>query len=149
MVLDFNYCHAEDADMQVKKAITYYLEKFGKMPVGMWPSEGSVSPEVMDILAKNGIKWAATDEEILKESMNLEKVKLEKDTIYKPYYVNTPYGPVNMVFRNHYLSDLIGFTYQSWNPKEAADHFIKELYNIKNHLDDKKHSVNVILDGEN
>lgn len=147
--LDFNYSHADDADMQIKKAITYYIEKFGKVPSGMWPSEGSVSPEVMGILAKNGIKWAATDEEILKESMNLEKAKLDKDAIYKPYYVNTPSGIVNMVFRSHYLSDLIGFTYQSWNPKEAADHFIKELYNIKNHLDDKRHAVNVILDGEN
>ncbi len=147
--LDFNFSHPEDADMQVKKAVDYYREKFGVAPEGMWPSEGSVSPEVIGILARNNIKWAATDEEILKESLASDGVRHGKDTIYKPYTVNTPEGTVSMVFRNHYLSDLIGFTYQGWNAKEAADHFIKELYNIKNSLDDKAHAVNVILDGEN
>src|ERR1035437_5018343 len=143
IALNLNFSHPEDADMQVKKAVDYYTEKFGTPPSGMWPSEGSVSTEAMGILAKNGIKWAATDEGILRESMYIDGIKQGKDTIYKPYFVNTPSGPVNMVFRNHYLSDLIGFTYQGWNAKEAADHFIKELYNIKNSLDEKAHAVNV------
>jgi hypothetical protein len=74
---------------------------------------------------------------------------VRKDSIYKPYFVNTASGPVSMAFRNHYLSDLVGFTYQGWNAKEAADHFIKELYSIKNALGDGEHAVNVMLDGEN
>ena len=147
--LDFNFSHPEDAAAQVKKAVDYYREKFGRLPSGMWPSEGSVSADVLDILAANKIKWAETDEEILRESLKLAGEKPGGDDIYKTYRFSTPHGDINMFFRNHYLSDLIGFSYQSWKPKEAAGHFMKELRHIKEHLGGGAHAVNVILDGEN
>ncbi|MCE5300928.1 MAG: glycoside hydrolase [Spirochaetia bacterium] len=147
--LDFNFSRPEDANNQIRMSVEFFKSRFGREPMGMWPSEGSVSRDVMGLLAKNGIKWAATDEEILRESLALSGMKPGREDIYRPYTVKTPEGDVDMVFRNHYLSDLVGFNYQSWNPREAAHHFIKELYNIKNSLDDKAYCVNVILDGEN
>jgi len=146
---DFRFSHPEDAEAQVRKGIEYFKEKFGKAPAGMWPSEGSVSDEAISIMAKCGIKWAATDEEILKESIKLSNGEIDGETIYRPYSFNTPNGKVDMVFRNHFLSDLIGFTYSGWNPREAADNFIHELYNIKNSLKGESRVVNIILDGEN
>ncbi len=147
--LDFNFSHPEDAHAQINKAVNYFGEKFGAAPAGMWPSEGSVSEDVLGLIAKNGIKWVATDEEIIGESLHLSGDIANGDMIYKPYVFNSSNGPVNMVFRNHYLSDLIGFSYAGWNCREAAVHFINELYRIKNGLDDNAHCVNVILDGEN
>jgi hypothetical protein len=41
---------------------------FGVRPKGMWPSEGSVSEEVQDWPASNGLEWMATDEEVLGRS---------------------------------------------------------------------------------
>lgn len=147
--LDFNFTHPEDAEIQIKKARDYFGDKFRRVPSGIWPSEGSVSNDVVNIIAKAGFKWFATDEEILKETFLMEGQKLKPDSIYKPYIINTEYGEVLCVFRNHFLSDLIGFTYQNWNAEEASDNFISELYKIKNSLDEKLACVNIILDGEN
>ncbi len=147
--LDFNFSHPEDAELQIKKSVDYFKEKFGKQPVGIWPSEGSVSREVVNIFAKNGFKWFATDEEILKETLLKEGQKIKSDTIYKPYIINTEYGQIQGIFRNHFLSDLIGFTYQNWNPEEASDNFISELYKIKDSFEENNKCINIILDGEN
>ena len=43
-------------------------ELFGAPPKGMWPSEGSVSQEIIAAIADAGIEWIATDEEILMQS---------------------------------------------------------------------------------
>ena len=43
---------------------------FGERPRGMWPSEGSVSPGDHPAAGRAGIKWIATDEEILGCSTN-------------------------------------------------------------------------------
>jgi alpha-amylase/alpha-mannosidase (GH57 family) len=147
--LDFNFSHPEDASAQVKKAVAYHAEKFGAPAAGMWPSEGSVSEAVMDIIAANSIKWVATDEEILRQSLRLSGEKPGNDDIYRPYTFSTPHGGVSMIFRNHYLSDLIGFSYQSWKPNEAAAHFMKELRHISANLGEGPHMINIILDGEN
>ena len=147
--LPFNFSHPEDAEIQIKKSIDYFKDKFNKNIDGIWPSEGSVSQEVIELMSKNGIKWFATDEDILKESLLKEGKKIDNSTIYKPYIINTKNGPISCVFRNHYLSDLIGFSYQTWHPEEASDNFITELYNIKKSLDDNFYCVNIILDGEN
>ncbi|HRU40308.1 MAG TPA: glycoside hydrolase family 57 protein, partial [Candidatus Goldiibacteriota bacterium] len=145
---DFKFSHPEDAEAQVRKGLDYFNEKFGKRPQGMWPSEGSVSGQVVEMLAGCGVKWAATDEEILKESMRLSGINPDASSIYRPYAVNTSKGAIKMVFRNHFLSDLIGFTYQGWNPREAADNLIHELYRIRETLEEGC-SANIMLDGEN
>jgi alpha-amylase/alpha-mannosidase (GH57 family) len=52
-----------------------------------------------------------------------------------------------MGFRDHGLSDLIGFTYQFWNPQKAAEHFVASL--LPMHEENSDSTVFVILDGEN
>jgi len=147
--LDFNFSHPEDAEAQIKKSCDYFKQKFDKTPAGIWPSEGAVSMDVIDLFVKNGFTWFATDEEILKETMLRDGQRIKPETIYKPYFINTQHGKMQCVFRNHFLSDLIGFTYQRWETEEATDNFISELYKIKNSLDENPRCVNVILDGEN
>ena len=45
---------------------------FGVRPVGMWPSEGSVSNEAVGIAAGLGVQWLATDEGVLGRSLGHE-----------------------------------------------------------------------------
>jgi len=136
--------YEEYANLQVEYAVKYFKEKFDYAPVGFWPSEGSVSMATAQLLSKNGVKWLATDEEILFKSLN----NFNKEVLYKPYCLKTNETQINLFFRDKYLSDLIGFEYSKKEPLEAAQDFISHLKNI--HLNAKDSTlVSVILDGEN
>ena len=65
--------------------------------------------------------------------------------------VNIDGKSVNMIFRDHGLSDSIGFVYSKWNPEDAANDFISKIKNIANYVGNEYDNplVSVILDGEN
>jgi len=141
------YQHPEDAKKQIEMAIEYHQSRFGEKPQGMWPSEGSVSEQVQAIFGEMGIRWIATDEGVLSASFGLSR-GLSPMELYKPYQLS---GGTSIIFRNHFLSDQIGFVYQRWSPKEAAKDFMKNLHEVRASLpnDGRKYLVSVILDGEN
>jgi alpha-amylase/alpha-mannosidase (GH57 family) len=149
---DFVFSHPEDALHQISRSLEYYNSIFGKYPSGIWPSEGSVSEEVLKYLVDAGIKWTATDEMVLYNSL---ENKLGSHSLFRPYSFNTANGNIKIVFRDHVLSDLIGFTYNNWNPDDAARDFIGHLYRIREGImKNKKFPLNeslvsIILDGEN
>lgn len=136
----------EDAKKQVVNAIKYFEELFGFKPKGMWPSEGSVSEEVAELIKEAGLKWIATDEEILSKSLGEPLRKgdfvLNPEKLYKVYDFNG----LKMFFRDRILSDLIGFVYSGWEPKKAVDDLLNRIKNIKAGDDI---IVPIILDGEN
>jgi hypothetical protein len=53
---------------------------------------------------------------------------------------------MRMLFRDHFLSDLIGFTYQRAAAADAAEHFLAQ---IRNNTGGRESLVPIILDGEN
>src|SRR5438445_5804082 len=57
--------YPEDAAVQVRRAVEQHAQIFGKAPHGLWPAEGSVCQAMLPLLAQHGIRWIATDEEIL------------------------------------------------------------------------------------
>jgi alpha-amylase/alpha-mannosidase (GH57 family) len=63
------YKYPEDAKAQISNGINYYSKLFNAKPSGMWPSEGSVSNETLELLAGCGIKWIASDEGVLAASL--------------------------------------------------------------------------------
>ncbi len=132
------------ANIQVQNAVEYYERQFEEKPNGFWPSEGSVSPKTISLLAKHGVKWACSDEEIIFKSLKDSR----KELIYKPYSLETSNGKVNLFFRDKYLSDLIGFEYSKKSAREAAHDFISHLKNIYYNASESV-VVPVILDGEN
>ncbi len=147
----FNF--PQDARAQVDNAIDYVKKNTGITPRGMWPSEGSISDEALEIMAKTGIKWVASDEEVLFKTLKDNFHYTEK---YFPRKFTTKSGNITILFRDHQLSDAIGFVYSRWNPWDAANDFCHKLRNIRNTLIDKygdeclDHAVvPVILDGEN
>jgi alpha-amylase/alpha-mannosidase (GH57 family) len=57
--------HPDDATEQLSRAVAYHERLFGQRPVGLWPSEGSVSDAMVPLVVQAGFQWMATDEEIL------------------------------------------------------------------------------------
>ena len=145
----------EDATVQVERAILTHEKFFGSKPQGMWPSEGAVSNDIVPILAQAGIKWAASDEEILAHSLGINIPRdgdgnvTTPETIYKPYQVSTGNNQISMVFRDQNISDLVGFQYSRYKSEAAVSDFLKRIDFIKRHKGKEPLLVSIILDGEN
>ncbi|MRR36041.1 alpha-amlyase, partial [bacterium] len=142
------FAHPEDLNTQIQKAVTYHEALFGSPPKGLWPSEGSVCPEMVELLADNGIKWIASDEDILFSSLRQARTGAK---LYKPYKVEYGSSEVAMFFRDRPLSDNIGFVYAKNPPSQAAENFMYHMRNIARgaRAYDFKPFVSLILDGEN
>lgn len=147
----------EDAEWQVEEAVRYHTEQFGVAPRGMWPSEGSVSDQMLGILIKKGIKWVATDEDILFNSLSLYDKKYKGATefdrriIYRPYNYRSGSRHIGMIFRDKNLSDIISFNYNSWKQDDAAWDLINHCNKIGEHMrrDTDRGLVAIVMDGEN
>lgn len=141
----------EDAQRQLRMALDYFEGIFGQRPTGMWPSEGSVSEDVAEAIYAEGIKWIASDEDVLARSLG-EGVRGSSGNVLKPalFYSVFEFSGSSIIFRDHRISDLIGFTYSGWEPKRAADDLIGKLVHIYDSLPhNEPHIVPIILDGEN
>ncbi len=150
-----------DAVLQLQKGVQLYQDHFGVAPRGMWPAEGSVAQQIVNMVARSGIQWMASDEGVLAKSLgkdsfarNTDDVVQDADALYRPYTVmGGDKKPVAMVFRDTVLSDKVGFTYSGVPGSAAAGDFIKRLHDIQAQLEQSgasgPHLVMVILDGEN
>ncbi|MFX0066741.1 MAG: hypothetical protein ACFFC7_31775 [Candidatus Hermodarchaeota archaeon] len=150
--IPFRFQHPEDAEEHLAKGLEVFESIFGRKPKGVWPSEGSVCQELMPLLSKQGIEWIATDEEILARSLRRSIYRHENgvpncpELLYKVWKRDN----VNVVFRDHVISDLIGFTYYNWDQGKAAHDFVSRVKEISNQLPSfDKFIIPIILDGEN
>jgi hypothetical protein len=76
----------------------------------------------------------------------------ENNPLYHAYQIGTGNEKLSIIFREHTLSDLIGFVYSNWDAVAAADDFIRRLHQIRNGIPEEELSssvVAIILDGEN
>lgn len=158
--LPFRY--PEDARAQLDRGKEVFREIFHYEPAGLWPSEGSVSPAALDIASQAGYRWAATDETLLAKAFRKQVHRdtngtpLEPKWFYRPYAAPSTGRLLPVFFRDHRLSDLIGFEYSRWDASDAANNFIYNIKNIYNVLssdtsinDQSVFVIPVILDGEN
>ena len=148
----------EDALEQLERASACHERLFGRRPVGLWPSEGSVSDAMVPIVASAGFRWMATDEEILANSLGVRFARDvaghldQPERLYTPYRVMAGGAGVNCLFRDHALSDRIGFVYSGWEAAAAATDFVERLaeagyrYRAKT---GEEAVIPIILDGEN
>jgi len=142
------FAYPEDAEEQLRMARDFMQEKFGKTPRGFWPSEGSVSDDTMRIAARLGFHWSASDEGVLGRTLDTSPTA---NLTYRPYVWRQGADEIRMAFRDHRLSDLIGFVYSQMDPVEAASHFLNEIHkNCQTILKSGRDAVvPIILDGEN
>jgi alpha-amylase/alpha-mannosidase (GH57 family) len=149
----------EDAEAQIQRAVEYHTQLFGEKPVGMWPSEGSVCQAMVPAVAKAGIQWMATDEEILScstdgwVSRDGHGYLRNPEMLYRPWRVEERGQSLQMIFRDHAMSDQIGFHYQRYEANQAVDDFLGKIEAIGSattvHAGHRPTLVSIILDGEN
>ena len=93
----------------------------------------------------------ATDEDILARSVT--GLGGDAPDLYRPYALQTPGGEVRVLFRDHALSDLVGFTYKGWEAPVAAGDFLARVRHAGRSGTRAESTrvpvVTVILDGEN
>lgn len=146
--LPARFCYPQDARHQIQIAREFAKKEFGFTPKGMWPSEGSVSDEALTIAADLGVEWMATDNGVL--GATLMRIAGTDET-YRPYIWRHDGRQMRMIFRDHFLSDLIGFVYSRMDPEHAASHLMDRIRENAGHIHAQGRDalVPVILDGEN
>jgi alpha-amylase/alpha-mannosidase (GH57 family) len=152
VALPRRFAHPEDARWHVREAIASHASRFGRAPAGMWPAEGSVSPEALEVLASEGVRWAASDEGVLLRSLPPDAPRLR--SVYRPWRVSAgAAGEIPMLFRDRSLSDVIGFTYAKVPPRDAVADFVAHVSAVgvawKRDGQRGPATVGVFLDGEN
>jgi len=104
------YRHPEDARVQLRRASEYHKRVFGVKPVGLWPSEGSVSDQTLNIAAEEGFRWFGTDEGVLGRTLNVgffrdgNGIPANAERMYKPLRVQMGNNGITGLFRDHHLS---------------------------------------------
>ena len=161
------FAHPEDAAEQLRRAVLAHRTYFGQSPRGLWTSEGSVSDALPKILPEN-FSWMASDENILARSLGKAIERDHEGHLTNPRVLYQPYArpletsrhqgrsplqanSLALIFRDHALSDRIGFAYQYMPAHDAAQDLIYRLHTIRERLADDEHAylVSIILDGEN
>jgi alpha-amylase/alpha-mannosidase (GH57 family) len=153
------FVHPEDCRAQLDKAVACHERLFGVRPVGLWPSEGSVSNDIVPLVQQAGFTWMATDELILARTLGITFARDgsghvdQPERLYRPYRVSAGGAGVACVFRDHTLSDLIGFSYAGWDAETAAGDFTSRLVDAgrqySNRTGGGEALIPIILDGEN
>jgi alpha-amylase/alpha-mannosidase (GH57 family) len=147
------YSMNDYASQHISRALSFMQERFGEVN-GMWSSEGSISESSLRMLAENGVQWTASDEGVLMQSLpTAVRGDLEK---YFPRKYITNTNEIVIFFRDHYLSDKIGFEYQKWYHRDAAEDFVSSIHAVRSRIIDTfgedaldEACISVILDGEN
>ena len=148
------FAYKEDANVQIKLSTDFIKDNFQINEFGMWPSEGSISNDVLNLLIENGLKWTASDETVYFNSTKVIHNHLNK--YFPKIYRNSKGEILPIFFRDHILSDKLGFNYSNWNHIDAKNDFINYLLQIRDEMirffgEDALDTavVTVILDGEN
>lgn len=151
--------YSDDVRQHVRRAVEFHEKLLGQKPRGMWPSEGSVCQQIIPIIAEAGIHWIATDEEILScstdgwVSRDSNGFLRNPEMLYRPWRVEEQGRQLQIVFRDHAMSDQIGFHYQRYSAENAVGDFFGKVEAIgratTGNAGHRPTLVSIILDGEN
>ena len=143
----------EDAAAQLTLAVEQHERLFGKKPRGLWPSEGSIAPELIPLMERVGIQYFCTDEENLFHSLKRDPAyvgtQVDHLELFQGWRIKYDGASVNAVFRERPLSDFIGFTAAKNDPQEAARHLLHHMTHIASMVPHETGLIPLILDGEN
>ncbi len=142
------YAFADDAARQIADGRASHARCFGAPPVGMWPPEGSVSPEAVVLYERAGVRWLATDEGNLWRSRSMSNLGHERGELYRPHH----HAGVDLVFRDRELSDRIGFAYMHGDAAAGAEDLVQRAAaaaQVSAAPGGDPALVGVFLDGEN
>src|SRR5215469_237514 len=127
--------HPEDAREHLQRGLDLHEKVFGIRPKGVWPSEGSVSEEVLSITHSLGVNWMATDEGVLGRTLGMNLARdgggrlsgNAAENLYTIHRYEKGQTQMHLVFRDHAISDLVGFVYSGMAPQDAANHLMHNI----------------------
>jgi alpha-amylase/alpha-mannosidase (GH57 family) len=148
VTLPSRFRYPQDALHQLKSAREFMERELGRAPVGLWPSEGSVSDEALALAAEAGFQWAASDNGVLARTIHQDG---GPEVTYQSYLWQQKDRELRMIFRDHFLSDQVGFVYSGMRAEDAAGHFLDRIRENTRPMLERGADVLVpiILDGEN
>jgi len=154
---DVPFAWPRDASHQISAGLALFEKVMGRRSEGMWPPEGSVSDEALELYMEQGVKWLATDEDILFESLKWGARRDENgfvihpELLYKPYRYEKNDREITVIFRDRSLSDLVSFHYSRVDAKDAAMDCLGRLRTIRESIGTKIANplVTIAMDGEN
>jgi alpha-amylase/alpha-mannosidase (GH57 family) len=139
----------QDALAHLQLAVAQHTRMFGRAPRGLWPSEGSIAPELVPLMEKTGIKYFCSDEENLFNSLRRDGIHADHLELFQGWRVEHEGASVNAVFREKPLSDFVGFMASRNAPVDSAEHLLTHFRHIAGHIPRDTGLIPVILDGEN
>ncbi|HSN18939.1 MAG TPA: glycoside hydrolase family 57 protein [Gammaproteobacteria bacterium] len=162
LLLDFNAAREARPDLSLPESGCYpdgatraewHLERgkdifgrsFGAAPSGCWPSEGAVSRASVSLLGRHGLRWAATGQRVLQNSLGVDPIP--SDALHRAYQFEG--SEVTLFFRDDELSDLVGFRYKDWHADDAVADLTNRLAAIAEAEAEPGRVVTIALDGEN
>ena len=123
------FAHPEDAEVQIQRAIERMQREFGIRPAGLWPPEGAVTPEVLRIAERCGVRHLTTDAQVLFNSLDERGVAPGRRRLYQPYRV----GRCALFFCDSRLTRRIVRGYPGWHdPEDAAEDLLDEIRSVGN-----------------
>ena len=115
-----------------------------------------MSDESLEIAADLGFKWFATDEGVLGRTRNIgfwrdaAGYPENGPELYSPWKLQRGGKEMHGFFRDHYISDLVGFVYSRMGAVQAAEDFHRRIRAIGDREPaGRTATVSIILDGEN
>ncbi len=134
-----------DAWWHVRVALDETERLLGVRPRGMWPAEGALSEEAIRVFAACGVRWLASDQDVLAASWD---GAVPAGGHFQPWRWGGD-GMPSLFFRDQGLSDRIGFVYAGWEGERAAADLVGHLQGIRAQLPAGRFLTAIILDGEN
>ena len=143
----------ERAEWHLQQGLKTFERHFGLRPLGCWPSEGSISTATLRLLQQHGLRWAASGETVLRNSIERSRAEpgfeAPVNDLHRVY--RNAGSTVDCFFRADELSDRIGFVYADWHADDAVANLVHELERIAadGGAAAEDRVVSIILDGEN
>jgi len=150
---------ADDAKVQLERAIKRFEEIFDEKPSGCWPSELCISKRTVEMLADTGFKWTISEDSTLSDSLRKEFVRDYKGGLEEPYDLASVYSyttknknEIKLLFRDSILANLISFEYPQHDSINSANDLFERIKITQDKLrnsPDKTHLLTIAMDGEN
>ena len=100
----------------------YVEQQFGVAPVGLWPSEGSVSDEVFALAARTGLRVGRHRQRRARPHAR-QRARRRGRTLPALRLAAGRHAACALIFRDHFLSDLIGFVYSQMDAAAGGRRF--------------------------
>ena len=124
----------EDVRAQLRLAQELHEKVFGHRARGLWPSEGSIAPEIIPLMVEAGFDYFCSDEGNLFKSLKNDPAwnsrHVDHAELFQGWRIYAYEKTIQALFRDRPLSDFIGFDAARNETSKAVAHLIDNLKNI-------------------